>query len=57
MLFLIHKCTLWTAYKFNENLQNSCVRCPETAKNLFLSFMFYEKGIKTTEIKQSDLTY
>jgi hypothetical protein len=56
MLFLIHKCTLWTTYRFDENLQNSSVRCPETAKNLFLSFMFYEKG-KTTEIKQSDLTY
>ena len=40
-----------------KTCKTQCVHCPETTKSLFLSFMFYEKGIKTTEIKQSDLTY
>ena len=56
MIILIHKCTLLTIYRFDQNLQNSCVCCPKTAKdNSFLIFIFYEKEINITEIKQSNI--
>jgi hypothetical protein len=31
------------------------ILCPKTTKNLFLIFIFYEKEIKITEIKQSNI--